>query len=213
MLLKRFEKGQGMSSEKNSIISFLPNPSVLKDTAKRIALLDAVLMQEWEYRYYSFNSRWNEGEEMSSMRDGSGNEFYILFRNTECCIKIIDKEINNTKDILKETGKIQGRGNAFIDCFLSEPAFDPEYISFLFWNIDGRWKHLGSDKTEFLNIFLHPESEYRKIAEDYYERDISDELLKRMLTGRLEMDLFLELNPELDLEILKNDLKEIGISV
>lgn len=202
-----------MSSEKNSIVSILPNPSVLKETAKRIALLDSVLMQEWEYRYYSFNSQWSEGEEMSSMRDGSGNEFYILFRNSECCIKIIDKEINSTKGILNETRKLQDRELAFIDYFLSEPAFDPEYISFLFWNIDGKWKHLGSGKTEFLNIFLHPESEYRKIAEDYYEKDISPPVLNKILKGSPDMDLFMQLNPELDLETFKNDLKEIGITV
>ncbi|HNF13170.1 MAG TPA: hypothetical protein PK453_05830 [Leptospiraceae bacterium] len=94
---------------------------VLKGTARRIA----VMMQEWEYRYYSSNSRWSQGEEISSKRDGSGNEFYILFREKSCCVKVIDKEISNTRHILKETEKLQGREREVLDYFLTKPAFEP----------------------------------------------------------------------------------------
>ena len=132
---------KNQSSEESSIVLHLPSPSVLKETARRIAVLDAVIMQEWEYRYYSFNSRWSQGEEMGSMRDGSGNEFYILFSEKGCGIKVIDKEISNTRYILKDTEKLQGREGEFLDYFLSEPAFDPDYISFVFWNIGGEWKN------------------------------------------------------------------------
>jgi hypothetical protein len=50
-------------------------------------MLDAILEPEWEYRYYSFNSRWSPGEMMASMRDGSGDGYFILFDKHGAAIK------------------------------------------------------------------------------------------------------------------------------
>lgn len=200
-----------MKFEKSSSI-VLPDTEILKETARRAALLDAVLMQEWEFRYYSFNSQWSQGEEMGSMRDGSGNEFYILFRGKSCCIKLIDKEMDNTEDILNAAVNLSGADRDVLDDFLSEPAFDPEFISFLVWNVDGKWTQLGRGETELLNIFTDPVSEYRKFALDYYERILSSEVLQKIFAGHFTWDLFIELNPDLDRKILKSDLKEIGVS-
>ena len=49
-----------------------------KRKLKHLALLDAVVEQEWEYRYYSYNSQWGKQEEMVSLRDGSGGEWFVL---------------------------------------------------------------------------------------------------------------------------------------
>ena len=53
----------------------LPDVARLKRLLQSMAMLDAILMPEWEYRYYSFNALWGEGEMMGSMRDGAGDEF------------------------------------------------------------------------------------------------------------------------------------------
>jgi hypothetical protein len=42
-------------------------------------MLDAIMSPEWEWRYYSFDSRWGPGEEMASMRNGSGDAYSIVF--------------------------------------------------------------------------------------------------------------------------------------
>ena len=60
----------------------LPPPDELKKRAQALAVLDLILCPEWEYRYYSFNSEWAEGQEMASMRDGCGNEWWILFHES-----------------------------------------------------------------------------------------------------------------------------------
>ena len=44
-----------------------------------MAALDAILSPEWEHRYFSFDSRWSPGQEMASMRNGSGDEYSIVF--------------------------------------------------------------------------------------------------------------------------------------
>lgn len=56
----------------------LPSIAELRRIAQSLAVLDAILCPDWEYRYYSFNSRWGFGDEMASMRNGSGDEWFPL---------------------------------------------------------------------------------------------------------------------------------------
>jgi hypothetical protein len=52
----------------------LPPPEQLRRLCQSLAMLDAIFSPEWQYRLYSFNSRWAKGEMMASMRDGQGDE-------------------------------------------------------------------------------------------------------------------------------------------
>jgi hypothetical protein len=45
----------------------LPAIEDLRKLTQSLAMLDAIMSPEWEYRYYSFNSKWDEGEMMASM--------------------------------------------------------------------------------------------------------------------------------------------------
>ena len=67
-----------------------PAPNELKRRARDFAMLDAILSPEWEYRYYSFNSQWSEGKEMASIRNGSGDEVFLLFTGGGCILKVFD---------------------------------------------------------------------------------------------------------------------------
>jgi len=73
-------------------LELLPDVDGLRALLQSLAMLDAILSPEWEYRYYSFNSRWSEGEQMGSMRDGCGNEFFALFNEAGCFFKGFDHE-------------------------------------------------------------------------------------------------------------------------
>src|SRR5262249_20272971 len=53
----------------------LPAIDDLRNLCQVIATLDAILSPEWEWRYYSFNSKWSAGAMCASMRNGSGDEF------------------------------------------------------------------------------------------------------------------------------------------
>jgi hypothetical protein len=59
----------------------LSDIGTLQRLCKSLATLDAIICREWEYRYYSYNNAWDTDrqEEYFSMRDGSGDEFQILF--------------------------------------------------------------------------------------------------------------------------------------
>lgn len=50
-------------------LSALPDIESSKRLSQSLAMLDAIMSPEWEYRYYSFNSQWGEGEIKASMRE------------------------------------------------------------------------------------------------------------------------------------------------
>jgi hypothetical protein len=54
----------------------LPTTETLRKLTQSLAMLDAILMPEWDNRYYSFNSKWAENEQMASMRNGQGDGWY-----------------------------------------------------------------------------------------------------------------------------------------
>jgi hypothetical protein len=73
-------------------LSGLPDIDGLKRLMQSMALLDAILSPEWEFRCYSFNARWAEGEQMGSMRSGSGDDLFALFNDDGCFLKGFDHE-------------------------------------------------------------------------------------------------------------------------
>ena len=61
-------------------LSALPDSSPLQAACKAMSLLDAILCQDWVYRYYSYNSEWSDNEEFFEMRNGEGDQLLILFK-------------------------------------------------------------------------------------------------------------------------------------
>ena len=49
-------------------------------------------MREWDYRWYSFNSKWVEGEQMASMRNGQGDGWFCGFGLPGAFLKGFDHE-------------------------------------------------------------------------------------------------------------------------
>lgn len=43
-------------------LAILPKPDSLRRLLQGLALLDAILEEEWQYRYYSYNSKWSDTE-------------------------------------------------------------------------------------------------------------------------------------------------------
>lgn len=76
-----------MSQISTANLDALLDVNRLKALFQSLATLDAIMSPEWEYRYYSFNSKWAKGEQMGSMRNGSGDELFVLFNHAGCFIK------------------------------------------------------------------------------------------------------------------------------
>jgi hypothetical protein len=75
-------------------LSQLPTIDRREKITQSIAMLDAVVSPSWEYRYFSFNAAWDESrkERMASMRDGSGDEYFMVFSPKGAILKGFDHE-------------------------------------------------------------------------------------------------------------------------
>lgn len=126
-------------------LTSLPDVESLKRLSQSLAILDAILSPDWESRYYSFNSKWSDGEMMASMRDGSGDDYFILFNSHGAIIKGFAHESpmspfgNEPPKVWR--GVLDDVPIEFQD-FLSEPAFSIEATTFCTWRrySDSSWQ-------------------------------------------------------------------------
>ena len=107
-------------------LATLPDIENLRRLTQSLAMLDAIMSPDWEYRYYSFNSKWDEGEMMASMRNGSGDGYFILFNSHGAIMKGFDHESAMSPWSAEEEKLWPGIFEDVPDefqSFLSEPAF------------------------------------------------------------------------------------------
>ncbi len=194
-----------------------------------MAMLDATLCPEWQYRYYSFNAKWSPQEQMGSMRDGSGDDFFALFNPAGCWLKGFAHEAPmspyNKIPVSLWPGIINSVSSEFAEC-LKEPAFKIEDTTFCIWrkHSDALWQrgditfpegHADPDGSEELLSPLNGQPEtYRDWAAGCYERDISLRAVKHVYEHRpLNAAVIADLNPEITLDDLEADLEEIKYPV
>lgn len=207
-------------------LSLLPDLDGLRRTLQSMAMLDAILCAEWQFRYYSFNAAWAAGEQMGSMRNGSGDDFFAHFSPAGCWLKGFAHEYpmtpyrTNPKRVWP--GVLAAVPDEFAAC-LREPAFSVEDVTFCIWRRygDRSWQigsvefpadHPDPDGSEFLLSDLdgRPES-YQAWATDYYEREVSLAAVKHVYRHRpLTPEVVSQLTPVLSLADLMVDIDEIA---
>jgi hypothetical protein len=89
-------------------LSGLPDIDALKRLMQSMAMLDAIMCPEWQYRLYSFNSKWAKGEQMGSMRDGQGDDLFALFTKDGCFLKGFAHEAPMTPVSRRVSGRCSG---------------------------------------------------------------------------------------------------------
>jgi hypothetical protein len=200
----------------------LPSPHELERRCIALATLDAILSAEWEYRYYSFSRNWDPEAKrrMASMRNGSGDEFFILFfADGAAAIKGFDHESPALGRRPTVEGALDGLPQS-LAAFANEPAFSIQNTTFCLWNVGGGWKRSRSlaprvieydGSSQLLRHLVGGAAEYAKHAHDYFEVEVSTSIVDRFL--RLEpltTRLAWELSGDADLDEIASDLEEIG---
>ncbi|WP_373989877.1 hypothetical protein [Duganella sp. BuS-21] len=191
-------------------INDLPSISDVLKRAKGLALLDAIIMPDWNFRYFSFNSAWNSAdkESMASMRDGSGSEYFIIFSPEGVVGKVLDA--NFDEDVYDLLEKVPNEFNSF----KIEKAFNLKEATFYFWRAknDMIWNSIpaSSKYYSYLNFLAGGVEVYHSWAESYYEKSIDLEALKEAFESlEINEGNLLRLNPELTIEDVVSDLNEI----
>lgn len=182
-------------------------------------------MPDWESRYYSYDSHWTPGEMMASMRDGSGDEYFILFTGSGAILKGFAHEspmAQLTVDHGKPWPGVLDGVPAEFSSFLFEPAFSIAETTFCTWwlNHESGWQigpvafppaHDPDGSENLLSILDGDPKTYQAWAEEYYEAPVFLPLVRHIYTHQpLREHIIQGLNPEIDLELLSEDIATIG---
>ncbi|WP_326980983.1 hypothetical protein VUJ46_11765 [Chryseobacterium sp. MYb264] len=198
--------------------SLLPSPQKLQNLCKALSVLDSILSQEWEYRYYSYNKDWSDHEEFFEMRDGSGNQMLILFTKNGCVINGFAHEYPQPNK-QKLTANLP---SIFYEFIFGEPVASIGTTFCLWANSENQWQtgqleYSEDHSEELLKIFNGNPQTYIDWATEYFEDSYKEsgiplETVTKIYNGQtLTKEMVLSIVDELeDWEQLENDLQEIG---
>lgn len=152
--------------------SALPNAAELKRICKALAVLDAINSPEWEYRYYSYDANWAEGEEALLMRDGQGDEMQILFRAEGCVINGLMHEYDQP-----DKAQIARGLPAYFDEFIFGEPVSSIGTTFCLWYTSAHGWQTGviededNGSEELLSMLDGYPETYAEWADEYYGED------------------------------------------
>jgi len=163
----------------------LPDISTLRRRCQALAMLDAILCPEREYRYYSYDQALAPGRRLASMHDGSGNEYSIVFSPTGAEI----------------------RGTAQRD------EGPPATVALWRGRADDRWQGEADPDAEAMFEVLvagTPEA-YHRFAQDYFEVGLDLDAVARVFAhSPLTGELVHRLTRHAQVEDLIDDCATIG---
>ncbi|WP_431897199.1 hypothetical protein [Nonomuraea sp. bgisy101] len=209
----------------HDVARLLPGVPILRDLCRSMAVLEAILSPEWASRYHSFDAGWSPREEMASMRNGSGDEYSIVFSATGAYIRGFDHEA--VMSPYNNDGPWPGVLDSVPDIFrhcVEEPAFCDEdgmpIVTACLWREagDDRWRageieypDGESDPDGAAHLFgllVDPSAEaFRWFAEDYYEVPVDLDAVRHVHALRpLTQAVVTALNADLTLKDLAEDL-------
>jgi len=163
----------------------LPEIEALRQRCKALAMLDAMICPEWDYRYYSFNANWSTGEEMASMRNGQGDGWFLLFDKAGAALKGFAHESDVAKS--DHAKRIQIEVPSIFSSFLSEPAFSMGDATFCYWRsvraeewskVSAKDPESDDGSTALLALLVDSAESYVEFASDYFEENISIERVR-----------------------------------
>ena len=205
-----------MISTKN--FSLLPDRKSLETICKAISVLDAIISQEWQYRYYSFNSKWDTNEQCLQMRNGSGDEMHLLFREDGCAINGFAHEYDQ-----QDKAKLTTNLPSIFDVFIFGEPVKTIGTTFCLWTTEqqnwqvGKIEIYKDNSEEMLNIFDGNPQTYIDWATEYFEESYIEsgiplDTVTKIYSGQtLTKEMVLTIVEELeDWEQLEADLNEIG---
>ena len=201
----------------------MPDRDAFVRVTKSLATLDAILCPDWSGRYYSFDSHWDNGEQLASMRNGCGDDWKAHI--TEVGIVLFG--LAHESDICRPGNPWPGildKVPAAFQASVSEPAFETSNLSYCIWLMsDSTGWQMGDvafpfrdsadpdGSVEFLSILDGNPATYRDWAADYYETGVHLSSVEAVYGGEdLTSILVKSLNPHIEIEDIQEDIEGIG---
>lgn len=180
-------------------------------------MLDALLSPDWEMRYFSFNAKWGEREQMASMRNGSGDEWFLLFSPGGAGLKGFAHELSAVADAAGLAARVRAELPPALAGFWDEPAFKMQDVTFCAYRLRAAraWSWISTGQpdgaADLLKLLDGKPASYLRFAEEYYERRIPLAEAEAIYShAPLSEALVVGLNPEVTLAGLQHEVEEIG---
>jgi hypothetical protein len=204
---KKTKTSKGAAANRGPV---LPPPVELERICKGLAALDAMMCEEWQDRYYSFDRAWNtkSKQRMASMRNGHGDEWFILFDEGGVFMKAFWHEYPH-----EDVAKIYDGLPTKLRSQLKEPAFSMEHVTFGGWHDGTTWTLRGNavPMADDLAILTGEPEKYVAYAADYFETTLPVDAVAHVLAGKkLDAKLVKRITTDRTLADLKDDLAEIA---
>ncbi|MFI5680052.1 hypothetical protein [Streptomyces cellulosae] len=205
----------------------LPDIPVLRDLCRSLAMAEMLLNPDGE-RYYSFSATWSQTEEIASMRNGSGDEFDVVFSRAGAYGRGFDHE--SPMSPYANDGPWPGVVDSVPRVFrkyVVEPAFTDEGIPSVTACL---WREAGSDRwqageIDFPDGYADPDGAdwlfqllttptpeaFKEFAEDYYETTVDLDAVRRVYSLRpLDRQTVRALNGTVSLKAVVDAAAAIG---
>jgi hypothetical protein len=210
----------------HDVARMLPDIPTLRDLCRSMAVLEAILRPDWDSRYHSYYGNWSAEEEMAAMRDGSGDEYSIVFSAAGAYIRGFGHEavMSPYGNGGPWPGVLDSVPEVFRPC-VEEPAFRDEdgvpIVTVCLWReaFDDRWRVGDIDypdgvtdpdgATHLFNLLVDPAPEvYQRFAEDHFQVPVDLDAVRHVFAQRpLTQEVVSVLNAELTLEDVADDLQ------
>ena len=209
------------------LLAALPTLERTVTLTRALAVLDVVMSEEWDDRYYSFDPAWDEGEQMASMRNGQGDTWFCWIGAPGAAIAGFDHEAAMSPYSREPPklwpGLVDDLPEAFRVPVLEEPAFSTTDLTFVVWRQpgDGAWRASevappAGDDPDGAEWMLGPlygdhPADYVEFAAEYYEVDVPLDAVAAVDAGEpLGAALVAALNPERDPAAARAEAAEVG---
>lgn len=197
----------------------LPPPQELLKTCRAIAALDLILAPEWEDRFYSFDSKWAPGDQMASMRDGSGDSWHIVFSDKGwTALRGFVGESLAAEERTSLSAAIRAACPPELESFTEEAAFDWENTTICYFHTGGEapWQR-ANDLTPLASVDTYEDGllwdlsqgaeGYVKHAKSYFEAQLPPELVQHFFDQKpITPEMVRQINPETDHTEIEEEL-------
>ncbi|MEU7283342.1 hypothetical protein AB0A69_31885 [Streptomyces sp. NPDC045431] len=206
----------------------LPSIPELRDHCRALAMLEAVISPDADFRHYTFDTHWSPTDELASMSNGSGDEYSIVLAPAGAYIRGFDHEspMSPYVDDVPWPGVVDEVPDVFRR-YVDEPAFSHGLgfpcVTACLWRTadDDSWRAgaidfpdaCDPDGSAYLFEHLTDRSAevYLEFAVDMHEVPVDLDAVRHVLALRpLTDELVAVLNPRLTLSALADDLATIG---
>lgn len=193
----------------------LPASEALKRHWQSLAMLDAILSPEWEYRYFSFDASWAKGEQLGSMRNGQGSAMRCLFTDSGAVLSGFDIEQKKSAFALKPSDLPKT-----LEAFATEPAFDSPHTTFCLYREQSasEWTRVASSpkshQDTLLELLTMDAKGYIEWALGYYESVVPLDVIQHVFaTKPLTKELVHAINVDAAQKDVQKEAKDIGYPI